>query len=154
MDMVEFANVPRKEPPPCRFYAIGKCNKATGCPFSHNLAAAKPVICKYFQSGDCKYGATCIFEHTMLPGNVCKFYQTGDCKFGDTCTYQHVVPDTGAPGAEVQATLSAVCVQARAQGLDPNQVLDAMVASGQLTAAALAAFKSGMLGGGGGGGGG
>ncbi|CAM9481682.1 unnamed protein product, partial [Heterosigma akashiwo] len=120
MDMVEFANVPRKEPPPCRFYAIGKCNKATGCPFSHNLAAAKPVICKYFQSGDCKYGATCIFEHTMLPGNVCKFYQTGDCKFGDTCTYQHVVPDTGARAPRCRPR-SAVCVQARAQGWTPTR---------------------------------
>lgn len=65
----------------------------------------QPPPCRFFARGRCKYGDACRFQHvgsqtlgssaangTGSDDRVCRFYQQGRCRFGDSCRFRHIQP--------------------------------------------------------------
>jgi hypothetical protein len=77
------ANDPRASVP-CRFYALGKCNKGAACLFSHldqevqdTNGPSQPATdsraqlpCAFFARGACRNGEKCAYAHETAAGTA------------------------------------------------------------------------------------
>lgn len=45
---------------PCRFYALGHCQKGSACTFSHSN---EKQVCQFYLAGNCSYGSKCVNKH-------------------------------------------------------------------------------------------
>ncbi|KAI8996055.1 hypothetical protein BC832DRAFT_567774 [Gaertneriomyces semiglobifer] len=48
---------------PCRFYALGSCQRTKDCPFSHDRTESANLVCQFYQRGQCRYGDYCVLKH-------------------------------------------------------------------------------------------
>jgi len=86
------------EPPPCLFFARGKCRNGNQCPFSHTTGALPP--CNFHVRGLCRNGDACSFSHLSKELPLCKFYAKGLCRNGDACSFSHTFISEPEPAIE------------------------------------------------------
>lgn len=51
---------------PCRFYALGHCQKGSTCSFSHSN---EKQVCQFYLAGNCSYGTKCVNKHDKSAKN-------------------------------------------------------------------------------------
>ncbi|KAH8923184.1 hypothetical protein BT69DRAFT_1219344 [Atractiella rhizophila] len=81
---------------PCKYFAAGRCDKGTRCPFSHSAESAlsstnRQSPCSFFAKGTCTR-SPCPFSHdspAVSSRQICHFWQEGRCSRGPSCNYLH-----------------------------------------------------------------